>query len=277
MAQDKGICSERIQMALHKAERLLPAEVEEQLGMALSKEGSASGRLVLGAIAENLRISRETGLPMCQDTGMFWCLASVGRDSTVPMRRIEEVVDEGCLNAAVKGYLRKSVVEDPVYSRVNTRTNMPVVMSWELVGGSAVTLSFLLKGFGSENCSSVRMLNPTAGEKGVRDAVLDMMRKAGGKPCPPVFLGVGIGGTMDRAAFLSKKAFFQEGDRKLAGMIMQDVNTLGIGPGGLGGDQTCLGVSVLTEATHIAGLPVALTVNCWAERKAVVVFEEGEL
>ena len=280
MAQDKVICSEaaiRIQDALHKAERLLPPEIEESIEKARICEGSPSGRLVLGAIAENLRISRETGLPMCQDTGMFWCLASVGRDSTVPMRRIEEAVNEGCLRAATEGYLRKSVVEDPVYSRVNTKTNLPVVMSWELVEGSAVTLSFLLKGFGSENCSSVRMLNPTAGEKGVRDAVLEMMRKAGGKPCPPVFLGVGIGGTMDRAALLSKKAFFQEGDRSLSAAIMQDVNTLGIGPGGLGGSQTCLGVSVLAEATHIAGLPVALTVNCWAERKAVVVFKEGEL
>lgn len=269
--------AERVRDALHKAERALPAEIEEKIAEALDKETSASGRLVLGAIAENLGISRSTDLPMCQDTGMFWCLASVGRISAVPMSRIEEIVNEGCLRAAVGGYLRKSVVVDPVYSRVNTKNNLPVVMNWELADGSDVTLSFLLKGFGSENCSSVRMLNPTAGEKGVREAVLDMMKKAGGKPCPPVFLGVGIGGTMDRAALLSKKAFFQNGDEKLSELIKADVNTLRIGPGGLGGDQTCLGVSVVTEPTHIAGLPVALTVNCWAERKAVLVFKEGEL
>ena len=269
---------DKIKNALIKAIRKLPDDVEHLIIEAADSEESEAGRIVLNAIKENISEAARTGLPLCQDTGMFWCLASIGRGSSVSIGYVDSLIRRACLRAAEDGYYRRSVVSDPIYSRINTGTNLPPVISYEVVDGAGVTLRFLLKGFGSENCSSVRMLNPTAGEDGVVSAVLDMMRKAGGKPCPPVMLGVGVGGTMDRAAFLSKKAFFvSDGNAALEGRILAEVNRLGIGPGGLGGDNTALSVSVLSEPTHIAGLPVAMTVNCWAERKCCLAFKEGEL
>lgn len=268
----------RIADALVRAIRKLPDETEKLLLAAKANERGRGGRAALDAIADNLKAAERTGLPLCQDTGMFWCLASIGRDSSVSIGHLDSLIRRSCQRAAEEGYYRRSVVSDPIYSRINTGTNLPPVISYEVVDGSDVTLRFLLKGFGSENCSSVRMINPTAGEDGVVSAVLDMMEKAGGKPCPPVILGIGVGGTMDRAAFLSKKAFFvSDGNTGLEEKILSEVNKLGIGPGGLGGDNTALAVSVLSEPTHIAGLPVAMTVNCWAERKCCLVFKEGEL
>ena len=274
MIPDKAIA--RVKDSLVEAARILPEDIEKAILSAVPEGGKAES--VMNAIKENLEISRKTGLPMCQDTGGFWCLASIGRDSDVRLSDIEHLILRGAEEASREGYFRKSIVTDPVRSRKNTGNNLPPFIFYELDDGDAVELSFLLKGFGSENCSSIRMLNPTAGEDGVVNAVVQMMQNAGGKPCPPVFLGVGIGGTMDRAAFLSKKAFFRPSDdTSLSSRILSAVNELGIGPGGLGGNPTALCVSVLTEPTHIAGLPVALTVNCWAERKAVIRFERGEL
>lgn len=279
MAQDRAIlfeASQKVKEALIKSARILPEEIEASIMNAIPCGGKAGS--VMDAIRLNLETSRRTGLPMCQDTGVFWCLASIGRFSDAKLADIESVIMEGTEAAALAGYYRKSVVAHPYKGRNNTRTNLPPFIFYELEDGDSVTLSFLLKGFGSENCSSVRMLNPTAGEDGVVNAVVDMMKAAGGKPCPPVFLGVGVGGTMDRAAFLSKKAFFRESDDKvLSEKILAAVNALGIGPGGLGGYPTALGVSVLSEPTHIAGLPVALTVNCWAERRAAITFGRGEI
>ncbi len=267
----------RICEALVAAIRRLPDKVGKLIHQAAENETHPSGRLVLNAVEENIRVSGRTGLPLCQDTGMFWCLASVGRDSGVSIARIEDAVMKGAGRAAVEGYYRRSVVADPVYSRKNTGTNLPPVMVYENIDGDDVILRFLLKGFGSENCSGVRMLNPTAGADGVVNAVRSIVLEAGGKPCPPIFIGVGVGGTMDRAAVLSKKAFFQNDDEELSARIRGEVNTLGIGPGGLGGDITCLDVSVLEEPTHIAGLPVAVTINCWADRMAEIVFRKGEI
>ena len=281
MGPDKEIymdAEKAISDALIKAIRRLPDKASELIHEAAVNESHPSGRLVLDAIEKNIRISKETGLPLCQDTGMFWCLASIGRDSRVPLSRVEDAIINGAGKAAVDGFYRKSIVADPVYSRGNTGTNLPPVIVYESIPGSDVILHFLLKGFGSENCSGVRMLNPTAGEDGVIAAVVDIIREAGGKPCPPAFIGVGIGGTMDRAAFLSKKAFFSsEGNHHLESRILSAVNELGIGAGGLGGNHTALAVSVLSSPTHIAGLPVALTVNCWADRKCAIRISEEEL
>ena len=268
----------RITDALIRAIRKLPEDVESLIRSAHGRESGKGGRLALDAIVRNLEAAEATGLPLCQDTGMFWCLASIGRDSDVSLVRLERLITDACSRAACEGYYRRSVVSDPYGSRVNTKTNLPPVINYELVEGSGVTLRFLLKGFGSENCSSVRMLNPTAGEDGVAAAAVDMMKAAGGKPCPPVFLGIGVGGTMDRAALLSKKAFFfSDGNAELEKRILDAVNSLGIGPGGLGGENTALHVSVLSEPTHIAGLPVAMTVNCWADRKAEIALEAAEI
>ena len=268
----------RIKEGLIKAIRKLPDEVEDLIHQAADCESGKGGSLALSAIEKNIEVAEKTGLPLCQDTGMFWCLASVGRDSSIPFKIIESLVNSAAEKAAREGYYRKSVVADPIYKRENTKTNLPVVLNYELRDGDGFTLHFLLKGFGSENCSSIRMLNPTAGEEGVVSAVIDMMKKAGGKPCPPVFLGIGVGGTMDRAALLSKKAFFfSDGNTALEDRLLRKINLLKIGLGGLGGDNTALSISLLSEPTHIAGLPVALTVNCWADRKFEIEIKESEV
>lgn len=268
---------ERIGKELKNAHIILPREVEERIADAYGKESSPGGRIALKAIIDNIGIAREKHIPLCQDTGMFWCMVEIGRDCNISIARIENAIESGAMSASLEGFYRKSVVKDPIYKRENTRTNLPPVINYTLIDGDRIIVSFLLKGFGSENCSSVRMLNPTVGEDGVVDAVVDIMKKAGGKPCPPTFIGVGVGGTMDRAAFLSKKAFFKkEEETPLENRIKEEINKLGIGPGGLGGISSCLSVQMLTEPTHIAGLPVAVTVNCWADRKARMIFGEGD-
>ena len=279
MGLDRGIymkLESLIEDALIKAVRILPEDVEEKIRRAAGTESNPNGALVMQAIVENMEIAKEKDIPLCQDTGMFWCLVEIGRDAKVNLKSLEKAIIKGMRRASENGYYRKSVVKDPMGERVNTGTNLPAVISYSLIDGEDITLSFLIKGFGSENCSSVRMLNPTLGEDGVIDAALDMMRAAGGKPCPPCFIGIGVGGTMDRAAFLSKKAFFKAGrESAFERRLRSRLNELGIGPGGLGGDNSVLSVQVLEEPTHIAGLPVAMTVNCWADRKAQIVIVGG--
>lgn len=276
---------ERISVALGRAVRGVEPDVVERIRQALDEEVSKEGRMVLSRILEDIEVAGKTGLPLCQDCGMFWCLVEVGRSCRTPLDDMEAVINTACRKAVADYSFRRSVVEDPVFTRKNTGDNMPPVIHWSLVDGEDVTISFLLKGFGSENCSGVRMLRPTDGPDGVVSAVVDLMKAAGGKPCPPVFLGVGIGGTMDRAAFLSKKALLRpvgqhSTDEDLASLeerILGEVNKLGIGPGGLGGTVSCLALSIEADATHIAGLPVALSVNCWADRRAVIHFKGGVL
>ena len=273
--------SKSIENALSSAVRILPDDVEKAIKRADSIETGSLGKVVLDNILKNIEVSKETLLPLCQDTGMFWVLVSVGKKAKFNMSLLENEINQGCKAAAKNAYFRKSVVKDPLFDRTNTANNLPIVINYELVEGSDITIRILLKGFGSENCSSVRMLNPTASESDVVSAVVDIMKKAGGKPCPPVFLGVGIGGTMDKAAFLSKKALLREESnpdkryRELENKIKEAVNELHIGPGGLGGDNTCLSVAIESFATHIAGLPVAVTVNCHAERRATVIVLGG--
>lgn len=260
---------------LIKAIRKLPSEVEAKIIEASENEHGKGGLLALNAIKANIEASSKSSLPLCQDTGLIYVIAEIGRDSNTDLKALECLIASSAEKAAIEGYFRHSSVFDPIYTRKNSGNNMPPVINYVLSDGCDVDLKFLMKGFGSENCSSVRMLNPTAGEDGVVNAVIDMMKKAGGKPCPPVFLGIGVGSTMDGAALLSKRAFFKEGESELERRIKNEVNKLGIGPGGLGGDNTCLSVQLLTSPTHIAGLPVAMTVNCWADRKAVVTIKGG--
>lgn len=274
---DKNV-KEKISSSLIRASRVLDDEVVSLIEKAREKEKIEGGKIVLSAISENIRISKETGLPLCQDTGLFWCLAEVGRNSKVKLSELENVIKCACEEAAFEGYFRKSSVTDPIYKRINTENNLPVIIYYKLKDGYGVNLKFLLKGFGSENCSSVRMLNPTQGESGVLESVFDIVQKAKGKPCPPIFIGVGVGGTMDRAALLSKEALFKKGQmNQLENKILEIVNKLNIGPGGLGGENTALSVRVLEEPTHIAGLPVAVTINCWCERRVEIEIKEEEL
>lgn len=275
--------SDLIARRLGSAVRVLPEDVSAAIRKAAAEERDPLGSLVLSRILDNMDRAASSALPLCQDCGMFTVLVSVGRDSSADITAITSEIEKGCRTASREYYYRKSVVDDPVYDRINTKDNMPVSMSIEMTDGPDVVIGIILKGFGSENCSGVRLLRPTGGEDAVAEAVLDIMRKAGGKPCPPVFLGIGIGGTMERAAFLSKKALLRDAgvphlDARYAALerrIMREVNLLDIGPGGLGGANTCLNAAVEYMPTHIAGLPVAVSVNCWADRKVIITLKGG--
>lgn len=275
--------SDLIAERLGLAVRVLPEDVEAAIRRAAEEEADPLGSLVLSRIIDNMDRAGASALPLCQDCGMFTVLVSIGRDSAADITSITAEIEKGCRSAAEQYYYRKSIVDDPVYDRLNTKDNMPISMSLEMVDGADVVIGIILKGFGSENCSGVRLLRPTGGEDAVAEAVLDIMRKAGGKPCPPVFLGIGIGGTMERAAFLSKKALLRDAgvpsqDERYAALenrIRREVNQLGIGPGGLGGANTCLNAAIEYMPTHIAGLPVAVSVNCWADRKVIITLKGG--
>ena len=265
---------EEIKDKVIEASRKLSPDVYEKLKKAYEREDGEEGRIVLKAILDNIGIASKTGLPLCQDTGMFWVLVSYASSSPYSLNELVDAVKSALEKAAEEGYFRKSIVSEPVFDRLNTKSNLPAVINIELIEGDVSTVDVLLKGFGSENCSAVRMLNPTAGKDGVVSAVLEMVKAAGGKPCPPMFLGIGIGGSLDKAALLSKKALIakreQDDERydELEEEILEKVNALGIGAGGLGGKNTALEVNIEYEGTHIAGLPVALSVSCWADRKA---------
>lgn len=265
---------EEIKDKVIEASRKLNPDVYEKLKKAYEREDREEGRIVLKAILDNIGIASKTGLPLCQDTGMFWVLVSYASSSPYSLNELLDAVKSALEKAAEEGYFRKSIVSEPVFDRLNTKSNLPAVINIELIEGDVSTVDVLLKGFGSENCSAVRMLNPTAGKDGVVSAVLEMVKAAGGKPCPPMFLGIGIGGSLDRAALLSKKALIAKREHdderydELEEEILEKVNALGIGAGGLGGKNTALEVNIEYEGTHIAGLPVALSVSCWADRKA---------
>ena len=261
--------------AVVEASRKLGQDAMKALEKAYGEE-EGNSKVVLKAILENLELSGKLEIPLCQDTGMMWCWAEIGRNARVDLVKLEKLLETSLAKAFKKGLFRTSVVKDVMGERNNTGDNLPAVINYSLTSGSDITLHFLLKGFGSENCSSVRMLNPTAGKEGVIEAVVDIMKSAGAKPCPPVFIGVGVGGTMDRAALMSKEAFFKRGkESELEREIKERINALSIGPGGMGGKNSCLGVYLKEEPTHIAGLPVAVTVNCWAERKTEVILVGG--
>jgi len=276
--------AERIQDALMHAVVELDEPVLDLIQRAYAQEERKPAQAVLDAILKNLELAKETGLPMCQDTGLFLVFADVGRTCPLSFGSIEASIMEGCETAVQQAYFRRSIVAEPVFDRTNTQNNLPPAIWWNLVEGSGLTLRILLKGFGSENCSSVRMLNPTGGKEAVVEAVRQIVQKAGGKPCPPIFVGVGLGGTMDRAAYLSKRALLRDvrqanSDARYAALeqeILASIQTLGIGSGGLGGTITALHVAVEQESTHIAGLPLAVSINCWADRKATITWKEGE-
>lgn len=266
-----------IKESLIKASRVLPWEIENKIALAYEKESGKYSKRVLGAIGENISIARAEDIPLCQDTGLLWTAVELGSRSGIDIYKLDKSIKRAAESAFLEGSFRKSIVSDPIYERVNTKTNMPIDILYEVVDSDTAKIMFLLKGFGSENVSRVKMLSPTSSEDGLIEFVLESVKLAGGKPCPPIFLGIGVGGTMDRAAYLSKKAFFKEGDKNdLEKKILKSVNSLGIGAGGLGGEYTALGVSLLDEPTHIAGLPVAITVSCWAERKAEITIKGGQ-
>lgn len=256
---------------------ILPKDVKDKIVDA-SKSEKGLSRSVLKSILSNLDCAESDNIPMCQDTGMVLLFLEIGRDIDLNGVNLEEVVHNAVEDAYRDGYFRKSVVLDPLNGRINSKNNLPPVLYYDFVDGDKIKISGVLKGFGSENCSKTFMLKPTEGRERVIEVVEETIRSAGGSPCPPTVLGIGIGGTMDYAGKLSKKALLRPLDdenpdpyyKKLEEDILDRVNSLEIGPGGLGGGVTSIGAKIEHYPTHIAGLPVAISVNCWADRKVKV-------
>ena len=255
-------------------------DVREALKKGSSEDKSDIAKGVLSRLLENADIADEKMVPICQDTGMAVFFIEIGKEVFIEGDTITEAVIKGVSAGYTEGFLRKSVVGDPL-RRVNTKDNTPAIIYYDFVEGDKIKITFAPKGFGSENKGGLKMLNPSDGLDGVVDFVIDTVRKADATPCPPIVVGVGIGGTMDKACMIAKKALTRDIDSKnpdpfyaeLEEKLLEKINKLGIGPAGLGGTTTALGVNVEVYPTHIAGLPVAVNINCHAARHAVRVID----
>ena len=258
-----------------EASHFLTPDMKEALSKATESEISPLGKQVLDQLSENLRIAGEDMIPICQDTGMAVIFAEVGSDVHVE-GNLTDAINEGVRRGYVDGYLRKSVVSDPLL-RVNTGDNTPAVIHYDIVPGEKIKLTLAPKGFGSENMSKIFMLKPADGEEGVKSAILSAVKDAGPNACPPMVVGVGIGGTFEKCALLAKKALTREVNkrsdsewvRNMEEELLDRINRSGIGPGGLGGSTTALAVNINTYPTHIAGLPVAVNICCHVNRHSV--------
>lgn len=250
------------------------SDITNALEKAKETEKSEVGRQVLCQLIENNKIAHDEQIPLCQDTGMAVLFVQYGDKVVIDGGSFKNAVTEGVRQAYKEGYLRKSVVNDPVFDRINTKDNTPAIIHTEIVPGERIVITAGGKGFGSENMSAIKMLTPSYGAEGVIDFVLDTVRKAGPNPCPPMVVGVGIGGTFEKAAQLAKKATFRSietsnPDPRYAEMeqqLLDRINKTGFGPAGLGGTTTALGVNIETYPTHIAGMPVAVNICCHAAR-----------
>lgn len=248
-------------------------DISEALCNAQKNEESPVGKAVIAQLLENNKIAAEEKIPICQDTGMAVLFVEYG-ERVVIDGNFKEAVEEGVRRAYVGGYLRKSVVTDPVFDRVNTKDNTPAIIYTDIVEGDKIKILAGCKGFGSENMSQIKMLTPSAGIEGVKQFILDAVKYAGPNPCPPIVVGVGIGGTFEKAAQLAKKATLRpintknEDPRyaKLEDELIEEINKMGFGPAGLGGNTTAICVNVETYPTHIAGMPVAVNICCHAAR-----------
>lgn len=258
------------------ANYFLSPDMRKKLKEAAEQEESPLGKQILCQLQENLQIAGEDQIPICQDTGMAVIFLEIGQEVHFEGGDLTEAVNEGVRRGYTEGYLRKSVVGDPLI-RENTKDNTPAVIHYEIVPGDQVKITVAPKGFGSENMSRIFMLKPADGPEGVKEAILSAVREAGPNACPPVIVGVGIGGTFEKSALMAKKALTRPADqraeipwiRDMEEELMKKINGLGIGPGGLGGRVTALAVNINTYATHIAGLPVAVNMCCHVNRHAV--------
>ena len=251
----------------------LPGDVKCAIETCRACEDSSFAQSVLDKIIENYRIADDENVPICQDTGMACVFLEIGQDVHLVGGDLREAVDEGVRRGYDKGYLRKSVVADPI-RRGNTGDNTPAMLYTEIVPGENVKITVGPKGFGSENMSMIRMFKPSAGLQGIKDFILEVVETAGPNPCPPMVIGVGIGGTFDKAALLAKKALMRPLDSSnpdpyyadLEKEMLEKVNGLGIGPQGFGGKTTAIGLNIETLPTHIAGMPCAININCHVTR-----------
>ena len=256
----------------------LPADVERAVRKAADDEVSEFGKYAMEKVCRNLEIARENQVPMCQDTGMVIVFAELGQDVHIVGGDFETAINAGIAQGYTEGYLRKSTVVDPLLNRVNAGDNTPAIIYTRIVEGDTLTLTVMPKGAGSENMTKLAMLKPAQGLEGVRRFVVDAVVSAGGNPCPPTIVGVGLGGNADKALQLSKEALRREvgapntdtGYAALEAELLEEINASGIGPQGFGGCVTALAVHIETYPTHIATLPVAVTLNCHAARHKTV-------
>ena len=272
------IITETIKKMCIEANYSLSSDMVKAMRKAEEKEESVLGKQILAQLQDNLEIAASDMIPICQDTGMAVVFLEVGQDVHFEGGSFEDAVNEGVRRGYTEGFLRKSVVGDPIL-RENTKDNTPAVIHTRIVEGDRVKITVAPKGFGSENMSRVFMLKPAEGLEGVKNAILTAVKDAGPNACPPVVVGVGIGGTFEKCALMAKKALTREVGkhsdipyvRKLEEEMLEKINCLGIGPGGLGGTVTALAVNVNTYPTHIAGLPVAVNICCHVNRHTVCV------
>ena len=253
----------------------LDDEIKQAFSRCLATEESPIGKSVLESMIENADIAREEQVPICQDTGMAVVFVELGMDARITGGDLNEAINEGVRRGYTEGFLRKSVVKDPI-DRINTNDNTPAIIHYSVVTGDKVKITVAPKGFGSENMSALAMLTPSVGIEGVKNFVVNTVSAAGGNPCPPIIVGVGVGGTMEKCALLSKQALLRPLNssnpdpfwKGVEDELFETINALGIGPAGYGGRTTALGVHIETFATHIAGLPVAVNIGCHVSRHA---------
>lgn len=269
---DSSLISEVVARLCIDANYHLPPDMKRQIISSSKEESWETASIILDQIIENFNIADENLQPICQDTGLACVFLSIGQDVHIK-GNLEDAVNEGVRKGYSKGYLRKSVVSDPL-KRVNTGDNTPAMIYYDICPGDKIKITVAPKGFGSENMSQIKMLKPSDGIEGVKDFVIKVVEDAGPNPCPPIVVGVGIGGTFDKAAYLAKKALMRPVDQRnselfyaeLEEELLEKINALGIGPQGFGGRTTALAVNIEKFPTHIAGLPVAVNINCHVTR-----------
>lgn len=275
---DVSVITKEVKRMAIEANYFLPDDVMEALKKFKKNDKSELAASTIGKIIENAEIAKNDHVPMCQDTGMVIVFVEIGQDVHVVGGSLEEAINQGVREGYEEGFLRKSVVKDPL-DRVNTKDNTPAVIHYEIVPGDQLSITLAPKGFGSENMSRLKMLKPADGLEGVKNFILETVELAGPNPCPPTIVGVGIGGTFERAAFLAKKSLMRDMDQysenpyyeNLEKELLEDINALGIGPQGYGGTTTSFKVNIETYPTHIAGLPIAVNIQCHAARHKQVI------
>lgn len=269
---DSALITEVVARLCIDANYHLPPDMKKQIISSSKEESWETASIILDQIIENFNIADENLQPICQDTGLACVFLSIGQDVHIK-GNLEDAVNEGVRKGYSQGYLRKSVVSDPL-KRVNTGDNTPAMIYYDICPGDKLKITVAPKGFGSENMSQIKMLKPSDGIEGVKDFVIKVVEDAGPNPCPPIVVGVGIGGTFDKAAYLAKKALMRPVDQRnsedfyaeLENELLEKINALGIGPQGFGGRTTALAVNIEKFPTHIAGLPVAVNINCHVTR-----------
>ena len=257
-----------------EAATILPQDVEKALSQKHDEEDSALAKKTLQVLMDNAKLAQEKQMPICQDTGMAFVYVTMGQEVHITGGNLNEAIQEGVRQGYIEGYLRKSVVKDPLFERTNTKDNTPAIIYYDIVEGDTFHITLAPKGFGSENMSQIKMLKPSDGLQGIKDFVMKVVNDAGPNACPPMVIGVGIGGSFDKVAMLAKKAMIREigshhPDQRYASLedeLLQMINETGIGPAGYGGKTTALSLNIETFPTHIAGMRVAVSICCHVSR-----------